>query len=647
MRRRVELDEGFLRRLKTSPRKAIAELVWNAVDADAEVVTVAMEKQEMGGVASIQVRDDGHGMTAEDAEAGFGRLGGSWKATASGTRDKGRALHGREGRGRFFAATLAGRARWESVAETAGERRLTIVEIGGSDLHNVEIRDGGPTDRETGTTVVLDGFSEPPRGLDGADAADGVTAEFALYLTKYPVELKYDDFPIDPSILQTASATYTLSTGSPAAELDIVEWKRPMRRRLFLCNEAGTALAELQPGVQARGFEFTAYVRWEGFANDAALEIAELSAGPTSDVIDAAREKLREHFRERSLERRRETIEEWKRERVYPYPDAPTDRVEQTSRELFDVVAFTARDAVGTDQRTQRFTLRLLREALEQDPGHLRRVLEEVLDLDAARLAELNELLHRTTLSAVVSAARSITDRLDFVRGLEELVYDPETRKLTLERSQLHRILATETWIFGEEYHLLVDDESLTNVLRRHLRYLERDDLAAEPVTDEDGRTRIVDLMLAKSQEEAQNRREHLVVELKSPKVKLGHKEVDQIRDYATAVAEDPQFDKSRTHWDFWIVSSDAKEVIQRQASQRGRPLGLLDDYEGINVRIWVKTWGQLIQDARHRLKFVRSQLQYASDHDKAIRYLHERHREYVPESVLAFDEDEGAEVAS
>ena len=85
---------------------------------------------------------------------------------------------------------------------------------------------------------------------------------------------------------------------------------------------------------------------------------------------------------------------------------------------------------------------------------------------------------------------RAITDRFDFLRALEELVYDPEVEGRTLERSQLHRILATETSIFGEEHHLLADDESLTNVLRRHLGYLGRDELAAQPVTDADGRTR-------------------------------------------------------------------------------------------------------------------------------------------------------------
>jgi hypothetical protein len=202
-------------------------------------------------------------------------------------------------------------------------------------------------------------------------------------------------------------------------------------------------------------------------------------------------------------------------------------------------------------------------------------------------------------------------------------------------------MLATETWVFAEEFHLVADDESLTNVLRRHLAILGRDELAAEAVTDEDGRTRIVDLMLGKSLENAQNRREHLVVELKAPSVRLGHKEVAQIRDYAAAIAEDSQFDKETTTWDFWVVSTEMSDAVRRQSTQRNRAAGILDDYGELNVRIWAKTWGQIIGDARHRLKFVRSQLAYTPGYHDAIAYLHERHREFVPEPLRLVDDRE------
>jgi hypothetical protein len=642
MHHRVELDKQFLERLRTSPRKAVAELLWNAVDADADVVELRIEHQELGGVSRIVVVDDGHGMTVEDATEGFARLGGSWKARASATRGKARSLHGREGRGRFFAAALSGHARWESVAQvSATERRLTVIDIFNTKLDDVQIQDLGEPAREVGTTVILENFATPPTGVEADAAADALTAEFAVYLTKYPVEITYDGTPLDPKPLQTDVTTYPLDApgGSPA-ELDVVEWAKDMGRRLYLCDLSGTAFRDELAGVHAPGFNFTAYARWDGFAADSALELVDLDSGPTADVREAARDRLREHFRERARSRQREVIEAWKQQEVYPYTEPARDDLEQASRELFDVVAFTAREAVGSDTRTQRFSLRLLREALERDPGHLRRVLEEVLDLDEAKLADLNALLDRTTLAAIVAAGRSITDRLDFLRALEELVFEPEVKGRTLERSQLHRMLANETWLFAEEFHLVVDDESLTNLLRKHLKILGRNEVAAKPVTDDKGRTRIVDLMLGKSIENAKDRREHLVVELKAPAVKLGHKELAQIRDYATAVANDTQFDKQRTWWDFWVVSTDIADAARRQTTQRDRPVGLIDEYSDVNVRIWAKTWGQIIEDARHRLKFVRRQLNYASGRDHAIEYLHERHRDFIPEPLRREDDD-------
>jgi hypothetical protein len=245
------------------------------------------------------------------------------------------------------------------VAEAEdGERHRLLVEIRRSSLDDVDVRDARVTNEPTGTVVVLSDFDSPPPGLGGSTVADNLTGEFALHLTRYPVEITYDGLPIDPRALQASTASYQLASPDVHdAHLDIVEWSKPMDRRLFLCTENGIALSEMQPGVQAAGFDFTAYVRWDGFAADAALDLAELNAGPTADVVEAGREKLREHFRERAADRRREVIEAWQRDNVYPYDATPSSKVERTSRELFDVVAFTARDAVGADARTQRFTL--------------------------------------------------------------------------------------------------------------------------------------------------------------------------------------------------------------------------------------------------------------------------------------------------
>jgi len=78
--------------------------------------------------------------------------------------------------------------------------------------------------------------------------------------------------------------------------------------------------------------------------------------------------------------------------------------------------------------------------------------LDEVLGLPLEKRQELIDLLKRTTLSAIISASAIIADRLEFLRGLETLIFDTDFKERTLERSQLHRLVAENIWIFGEQY---------------------------------------------------------------------------------------------------------------------------------------------------------------------------------------------------
>jgi len=101
-----------------------------------------------------------------------------------------------------------------------------------------------------------------------------------------------------------------------------------------------------------------------------------------------------------------------------------------------------------------------------------------------------------------------VGDRLDFINGLNALLFDKLTRKTTKERRQLHRILARETWIFGEEWTLTGDDQRLTEVLKQHLSLLEEDTELAEAseVLLDDGRIGIPDLVLGRRLPDRQER---------------------------------------------------------------------------------------------------------------------------------------------
>ena len=90
---------------------AVAEMIWNALDAEACQVEVEIQTNDIGGVERVIVRDDGHDMPAASCSSYFGDLGGSWKAAAKVSPNLQRTLHVRSGQGRLRACALGKLAR--------------------------------------------------------------------------------------------------------------------------------------------------------------------------------------------------------------------------------------------------------------------------------------------------------------------------------------------------------------------------------------------------------------------------------------------------------------------------------------------------------------------------------------------------------
>jgi Histidine kinase-, DNA gyrase B-, and HSP90-like ATPase len=105
----IQVQDDHLQRISQvhKPIFAIVELIWNAVDADADRIDVLLHDDQLGGLKSIEVADNGHGIPYSEAEDLFSRLGGSWKQGGHHSREKRRILHGKEGRGRFRALPSA------------------------------------------------------------------------------------------------------------------------------------------------------------------------------------------------------------------------------------------------------------------------------------------------------------------------------------------------------------------------------------------------------------------------------------------------------------------------------------------------------------------------------------------------------------
>jgi hypothetical protein len=649
----VQVKSDHLERMSRvrSPIDAVAELIWNALDADATNVHVNIETNGMGGVESITVSDNGHGIDYVQAEPAFENLGGSWKKDAYHSKTR-RRLHGKAGQGRFRAFSLGNRVTWLTRYKKSGGKISEYPIQGNSqDLGTFRIGDEKTSKtKSAGTEVIVTEITRNWPSLLTDGAQQDLTEQFALYLRQYPdIQIAYQDKLINPGDIERSVTDYPLQfirrsdNKSIEAVLTIIEWNTDMERNLYLCDLFGFALETTRAAIRAPGFYFTAYLKSDFFSELA--EDNQLLPEFNSDVIDiieAARGTLKQHFRNRASEAAAEIVEEWKEEDVYPYQGNPENVIEEAERQVFDVLALNLNEYLPdfdrSTNRSKKITFQLLKQAVEESPKAVQRILSDVLELPKDKQDELAALLERTSLTAIINASKQVADRLDFLNGLEILVFRADTRETLLERSQLHKILAEQTWIFGEQFNLSVSDKSLTNVLQKHIKLLGREVDAEEvdPVLREDGSSGIVDLMLSRRiPQPDKEKREHLVIELKRPSQIVDSNVQNQIESYAFAVDGDERFRDVDTKWIFWAISNDISDSVRKKAKQRNRPEGLLYDDDDGRVFVWVKTWGQLIDAARARLEFFQQQLQYSADDESALKYLRKVHEQYLPKAVL------------
>ncbi len=649
----VSVQNDYLERMsKTRPINAVAELVWNSLDADADLVKVKLVENDMGGLEKLTVSDNGNGLEYALAEQAFGSLGGSLKRAEQKSRRKKRFLHGRQGKGRFSAFALGQTVEWNSKFKANGACSKFSVLGKRDSLGTFEIDDcESASSTKPGMSVVVSDFDRNFPSLLGDGAVQTLTEQFALYLAQYrDVVIEYDGKVLDPfSIVQhSADYPYTIARkdapGDIHVVLTVVEWKVETERIMYFCDAEGLTLKQISPGrVHAPGFWFTAYLKSAYFREleqNGTIDLDELNPD-LGNVVEVARVRLRDHFRKRAAETAVNVVEEWKKAKVYPYEAEPRNILEQTERQVFDVVALNLNsyspEFEKSDPDTKKLVLKLLKTVLGTNPPELQQILASVIDLPDDKQKDLAELLSKTTLQAVINAAKVVTSRLDFLKGIEHLIFDPEMKERLLERKQLHRILAAEPWIFGEHYHIAVDDESLTNLLKKHLELSKREVDVYEPVLREGGREGIVDLMLSKIVPLPRgDEREHLVIELKRPSQKIDAEVAQQIKSYAMAVVGDERFKNTKTRWVFWAISNDLTAEVREEASQRDRPEGILFQSKTGDVTVWVKTWAEVLQECEGRMNFYRRQLEYTASQASGLAHLRATYEKYLPDAAKA-----------
>jgi hypothetical protein len=644
-----------------NPILGLEELVWNGLDADAAQVEVVFDENDLGTVHQIRVIDNGNGIPFEMCETVFGSLGGSEKRYSQRT-PSGRKIHGKQGKGRFRAFGVGRHIQWISTYKSPQGTRRYSISASRDLLSEFHFSDPAPApNATTGVEVIISTLFGKSHDLDIECWRLELGRRLALYLAAYQnIRVIYAGKQIDVEALKLRTDRFTLTVplvGQKAehATMTVVEWKTSgVKSMIYLCDDEGIAVHEAETGQRDNPFSFTAYV--------SSPTITELAKGDWSfftemdekikPVLKAVRDKLNVHFRRREAERSTDLVKQWRRDRIYPYKNRDAGPIEKAEREVFDICALKIHEYLPGFQKlepkSQGLTFNLVKEALKTSPSSLRTILEAALGLPADQQEELATLLEWTSLTAMINASKVVMDRLAFLESINQLLYGTFKKEL-LERKQFQRILVGELWIFGEQYLLGVDDQSLKTLLEQHIKILGREALSGTEaeVFDLDGRKRILDLMLYRGfPETTPDWHEHLVVELKAPTCVLGEKEITQIKKYAYTVIDDERFNKHNTRWTFLLIGNKLDKYAKMEVG--GNPQGLIKTGTDDKFKICVLEWSYVLQSVRWRYEFFRSRLEYQASNSDGMKYLERKHSEYLPDlaagTAAADNDDSGAE---
>lgn len=648
---KVEVESDFLGKVSNaSAYVAISELIWNALDADANKVSIKLNEDALyGGLKSIEVTDDGFGITEDIADKHFSKLGGSWKKFKNKT-PSGRFLHGQEGQGRFKPFSIGKVIDWETAYLDEKDNLIKSFSITGmaDNIGSFKVTDTAFTKiKHTGTTVRISELSKKGISVSEKALCNYISCAFAIYLSKYPsVQLYVNDTKIDPTDQIFHQETLELPPVTFEGEsfnysLKVIEWKCETKNELHFCDSNGFPLHTYDKQIRGTGeFEFTAYLISEHISKLSSKGLLGLGGlePSLSETLRNAIDKLKHHLFLRKLAKSANIIQKWKDEEVYPYEGGYSDVINEVERQMFDVLAINISQELPEFEKSpvkvKRLQFRLLKQIVSSNPNDLQIIFEEVLSLSVKKQKELAELLEDISLTSIINASKTISDRLKFIAGLEHIIFDPEKKHVLKERSQLHKILAENTWVFGDAFSMSVNDQSLTEVLKKHLKSMGIDLIPDEPVTRIDKSRGIVDLMLTQSvPKNHADQLEHLVIELKAPKVPIGPKEIQQIESYAFAVASDERFNKLDVKWNFWIVSNDTNEYTDNRLKADKTGQGIIHQTD--NMTIQVKTWGQLIKECKHRLEFVRTHLDLEVTTTEGLQFLKSNYAEYTKDVIF------------
>ncbi|MCC2645147.1 MAG: hypothetical protein K0R94_925, partial [Burkholderiales bacterium] len=142
--------------------EALAELVWNSIDAGAQNININYITDEFGSITELKIKDDGLGINTFEIEKTFKPVLTSHKAVG---KTKFSTTHGKKGLGRLAFHTFSNNAEWATTFKHDGKTYYSKITINQTEIKHCEFTDpiellGKPTGTEVLINQVNRDFSD-------------------------------------------------------------------------------------------------------------------------------------------------------------------------------------------------------------------------------------------------------------------------------------------------------------------------------------------------------------------------------------------------------------------------------------------------------------------------------------------------------
>lgn len=347
------------------------------------------------------------------------------------------------------------------------------------------------------------------------------------------------------------------------------------------------------------------------------LDIVELGNKEAASILSNIRQTIDDFFKERNKEYDA-FVTKLMEDEHYPYKSSGEEV--GLSESMFRKTIYLVENQeklLEKKDTVRQIVYPMVRKLIEE--GDARFIVDKVLSLPEEKKKQLHDLLQTADFEEVVRFSSQVARKQRFIEFLNELTYG-ELSKSVKERSQLHKIVQNELWIFNEAYngtpHLWSDTSLANNLYELHQIYFDYEPTEEDENLIEDYKDTmrdITDLFFYNSKSLVDGRREVMIVELKAPSCAISDRELSQAKRYAYDIHRYPKFDKSKVCYKIILISSKLTDRAQSEINNypNAGEIGLFEHKKenGEDIRVYAMTWSELIERNKRALSYLSESL--------------------------------------